>query len=293
MRSFDELAFSWYPQDMKYYAKVAAVDAGMSIGISGSLYPLSMVWMTQQKKMKSGHLNFRQACSHVHANRSWFAGFPISAATEIPGIFAYLTGRGVASAIFGDEGYAGLIQSPVATSCGMVFWAPGLRLSLLQQVSAGEPRYQMSAWQHAMQIIRTQGIRDLYRGTKAYAVIFGVADFLGTLLQNTALDQFESKDRKRGSVQLAATLIGFSLSSVLTIPLEAALLPYMTQEVRQGFVKKQSISELAKGIYRRDGIRGFTRGLPVGVLHLGLWHAIIPGKVQAKEYLQIQPPCEC
>lgn len=271
----------WFPpskQTVHYHLKITAIDAGISAVISASLYPLSMIWMAQQNPINSGYPSIWRACRHIYAHRSWYAGFPISAASEIPGNLAYLTGRGAVAMAFGDEGYISLLQSPVATSCGMIFWAPGIRLSLLQQVSAQSGKQQLFAWTHSQKIIREHGIKDLYRGTGIYAGIFGLSDLFGTLLQTSILQHADEKNRQQPAMRLIATWVGFSISALFTIPLEAAVLPYMIQEMRDDFTHKKRMLTLVKEMYRASGVRAFTRGLPLGVVHLGLWHSIIPAK---------------
>jgi len=277
--------------------KVCIADVAMSVGISTLLYPLSTIWAIQQQQIKGiegKYPTFLQACKQIRANKGWYAGFSVSAATAVPGTFAYLTGRSAAEYLFGNDTGGRLLQSPMGMACGMVFWSPGMRLQLLQQVGVNTQNtfYQRSAIETCKHIIARHGIRDLYRGTGAYFSIFSLNDFLGTYIQLCLLNQFSQKKHKYWSVQWMTTLAAFGVSSLVTIPLEAAVLPYMTQEIH-GTAQKQPMLSLARGLFSKYGYRAFTRGISIGTFEFALWHGILPAKSMVKEYLTVEQEQQC
>lgn len=260
--------------------KASFVDACLSIVVIGGLYPLTALWAAQQRLVGGKYLTLAKACRQVQKRRAWYTGFSISAFTDIPGGFAYLKGREFAQYITNDYSDTNLWQSPMGILFGMLFWAPGMRICYLQQeAQLAKKRFaDLNLLKQCQFIIQKRGIIELYRGVTPHLLSYSISDFIGTFLLNAILNCYSDDHRHTLFPQLIATMIGFGVAGTIMMPVETNLYAYMTQELKTGFQSRKSLPTIVTERYQKFGRKAFTRGLPIGVAHVMLWHCILPAR---------------
>jgi hypothetical protein len=219
----------------------------------------------------------RDAAGYVYRTQGvpgFFRGMSPVLLSAIPGTTLFFSGAHGAKAILGDSFLGSALSGFAGQLAGSLCWVPSEVVKELRQMVIMDPKLQkMGTAQLVAHVLKTEGIRGLYRGLPAQLLTFGPFNSLGMALAPKIAGVLPShlSDLQKA---LISNFFAFSFAAFLTTPIDVIKTRLQVGAANPELFRERTILSSAKHLYQNAGIKGLFHGGAERACWLGTRQAI-------------------
>lgn len=254
------------------------VDLFSAVACEVLSYPFLTAWNVQIANYPCGLFAAMQLIARSRKEgKGFYTGFSISFLASFPGLLVYLIGKDIPLWLWGDTNTAHLLRGFFAQTSGMLVWGPSTRLIALHQAASFSQRHNIFNQKNIAQKIRYiyqhEGVRGFYRGAFPCYATSVLLDTIGFFLQRKILECFPKEKQKNIFPYLTATIIGFSIGSLVTTPLDVGITHMRINETNPNKFPERKFFPALKNGYRALGHHGMGQLALTHACYTTLWYS--------------------
>ncbi len=229
--------------------------------------------MTKSADLSSPQFSsMREAVKFVYRTQGvggFYRGMSPVLLSAIPGTTLFFSGAQGAKTILGDSFIGSALSGFAGQLAGSLVWVPSEVFKELRQMHIMKPELrEKKTGQLLAHVIKTEGIRGLYRGLPAQLLTFGPFNSLGMALA-PRISALLPASFSRLEQDLISNFLAFSFAAALTTPIDVIKTRLQVGAANPEVFGERTIWGGAKQLYRSAGVKGLFHGATERALWLG------------------------
>ena len=195
--------------------------------------------------------------------------------SAIPGTTLFFVGIQTTKNKLGDSGLGNALSGLSGQIAGSIVWVPSEVLKEVRQMTLSKPELQnMNVPGLTRYILRTEGIKGMYRGFIPQLFTFGPFNSLGLYLSSHLQKKMHENNQSNLLFSFFANYIGFGFSAAITTPIDVIKTRLQVGAGNPKLFSDHSIISCTKHIVKQQGITELFSGMGARMQWLSLRQGI-------------------